>query len=203
MAANHPSGINAKQESMMADASSRSPELLDRQRSRLAVIDMQTKLLAAMPESTAVIKRCSQLIRVAQLLGIPVSATEQYPQGLGPTVPELRDLLGEVPAKLRFSSAESWDWAAGPDTSAPDQIVLAGIECHVCIQQTALDLLARGFRVYVPVDAVTSRKELDRTIALQRLAQQGCTITTTESVLFEWCETAADPQFKQVSQLVK
>jgi isochorismate hydrolase len=105
--------------------------------------------------------------------------------------------------KLRFSSAHSLPWAAAaPVATAPHQAVLAGIEAHVCVLQTAFDLLSNGYRVYLAVDACCSRAEGDYNTALQRLANAGVVLTTVESILFEWCETAENPAFKQLSRLV-
>src|SRR5690606_31489435 len=140
--------------------------------------------------------------------GPPVFATEQYPRGLGPTVPELAELLSERPEKQRFSCAEALAWGSANEPTDPQlrdrtKVVLAGIEAHVCVLQTALDLLADGYQVSVAAAAVGSRRRLDRQIGLQRMADTGAVITTTESILFEWCETAAADEFKEISRLVK
>jgi len=151
-----------------------------------------------------VVSRCERLIQGARILGIPVSATEQYPRGLGPTVGSLATLLGRPPEKLRFSAAEAVEWS-GPDDgeSSRDKVVVTGIETHVCVLQTCLDLTALGFRVYVPVDAVGSRTVIDRETALQRMRDSGVVLCTTESVLFEWCEVAGTDEFKQISRLAR
>jgi nicotinamidase-related amidase len=202
---------------MNADDLPRSSELLSAGCSRLLVIDVQERLAPHIREGEAVIANCRRLASGAAELGVPVSATEQYPQGLGPTVAALRGLIGPPVEKLRFSAAGSLEWcgtggrtdagaADAADAGAADdrdQVVLAGLESHVCVLQTAFDLLALGFRVFVPADAVGSRRELDRQTALNRLRDGGAVVTTTESVLFEWCETAANPQFKAISRLVK
>jgi nicotinamidase-related amidase len=180
----------------------RSRELLARDDSRLLLVDVQQKLTAIMPGIELPIANCRKLLQGARILGVPVSATEQYPRGLGPTVPELAELVDMRVEKLRFSSAECLDWVRG-DKGDRTKVVVIGIETHVCIQQTVLDLLAAGFSVYVPADAVASRNPYDRDIALNRLRDSGATITTTESVLFEWCETSAAPEFKQISALIK
>jgi isochorismate hydrolase len=180
----------------------RSRELLGRDDSRLLIVDVQGKLTVLIPGAAVMIANCRRLIRGAKLLGVPVSATEQYPRGLGPTVPELAELLDPPIEKVRFSSAECLDWVGG-DKGDRVKVIVAGIEAHVCIQQTALDLLAAGFSVYIPADAVASRSTSDRDIACQRLRDAGATITTTESVLFEWCETAGAAEFKQISALIK
>jgi hypothetical protein len=182
----------------------RSTELLARSASRLLIVDVQEKLTPAIPNAGQMISNCKRLITGAKILGVPVFATEQYPKGLGPIVPELASLLGDRPAKVRFSCAECLGWGfAAEQTDDRHQIVVAGMEAHVCVLQTVLDLLAHGYRVFVPADAVASRSEFDGNIALQRLSSCGATIVSTESVLFEWCEVAGTPEFKQISQLVK
>ena len=180
----------------------RSVDLMSREDSRLLIVDMQQKLLPFIATAPQVIANCCTLVKAARLLGPPVFATEQYPQGLGGTTPELAALLDERPDKFRFSCAEVLGWG---DSSLHThrQVVVAGIEAHVCVLQTTFDLLAAGFEVFVVADAVGSRSELDWRIALDRMAGGGAVITTTESVLFEWCETSDAPEFKQISQLVK
>ncbi|MCA8991421.1 MAG: isochorismatase family protein [Planctomycetaceae bacterium] len=184
-------------------SSQRSPELLSASRSRLLVIDMQEKLLPAMHDGALTTKKCAALIQGAGLFEIPVSATEQYPRGLGPTVPKLAELLDSPVEKVRFSSAESFDWSSELRPEDRDQIVLIGIEAHVCVLQTALDLISRGFQVYVVTDATTSRAEANKQQALKRITDAGGTLINTESVMFEWCVCASHPLFKQVSQIVK
>ncbi|MDA1013064.1 MAG: hydrolase [Planctomycetota bacterium] len=185
----------------------RSPELLSRVHSRLLIVDVQQRLIDHIHESTLVVRNCRRLIEGAGILEVPVAATEQYPTGLGTTVPELARLLGDCPEKLRFSCAEvlAWNLAnviSDSVESTRNQVVVAGIESHVCVQQTVLDFLSAGFRVFVPADAVSSRNKFDWEIALRRMSDSGATITTTESVLFEWCEVAGTPEFKQISKLV-
>jgi nicotinamidase-related amidase len=186
----------------------RSTELLSRCDCRLLIVDMQQKLLPAIRRGQQVTANCIKLVRAARLLGPPVFATEQYPRGLGPTVPELAELLAERSEKRRFSCSESLAWGTAGDSMDSalqdrTKVVLAGIEAHVCVLQTALDLMADGYRIYVAADAVGSRRRLDRQIALQRMADSGAVITTTESVLFEWCEQAGSDEFKEISRLVK
>lgn len=182
----------------------RSPELLSRRNARLLIVDVQEKLIPAIPVADQLLANCRKLIEGATALEIPIHGTEQYPRGLGKTVPTLAESLGELPEKVRFSCAEVLGWqpsAADPDSR--DQIIVAGIEAHVCVQQTVLDLLVLGFRVYVPADAIASRKKLDWKTALGRMSTHGAIITTTESILFECCETAGTPEFKTISALVK
>ena len=182
----------------------RSHELLSRTESKLLIVDVQEKLVPLIANAERMISNCRRLIQGAKTLGVPVFATEQYPKGLGSIVPELKDLLDLVPEKHRFSCAEVLNWGmAAEQADNRFQIVVAGIEAHVCVLQTVIDLLAAGFQVFVPADAVASRGELDWKIALERMSTGGATITTTESVLFEWCERSGTPEFKQISQLIK
>lgn len=182
----------------------RSSELLDRSTSALVVVDMQEKLLPFIPESEQLIRRCRKLITAAGLFSIPVSSTEQYPRGLGGTVSELKQLLGDLPEKQRFSCAEALRKTVfNLRDQGRDQFVLCGIESHVCVLQTAFDLLSEGLRVYIVADSVASRGKLDYDIALRRMADSGATLVTHESVLFEWCESSADQQFRQISGLIK
>lgn len=182
----------------------RSGELLSRRSSRLLVVDMQEKLLPLIPVAEKLTFNCRRLIEGAGIMQVPVSATEQYPRGLGPTVETLRELLGDLPEKVRFSCAEALNWGGAAEPGNDRfQVVVAGIEAHVCVQQTVLDLLALGYQVYVVADAVASRGKFDWKIALDRMANSGAVLTTTESVLFEWCEAAGSPEFKEISRLVK
>jgi nicotinamidase-related amidase len=182
----------------------RSPEILSRHESRLLIVDVQEKLVPKIFELERMLSNCRMLIQGAKILRIPVFATEQYPKGLGNTVPQLAELLDQPAQKLRFSCAEALDWGVAADLADDRfQIVVAGMEAHVCVLQTVLDLLGSGFQVYVPADAVSSRRELDWKIALDRMSAGGATIVTAESVLFEWCEVSGTPEFKQISQLIK
>ncbi|MBI3863531.1 MAG: hydrolase [Planctomycetia bacterium] len=182
----------------------RSHELLSRTESRLLIVDVQEKLVPLIASAARMTSNCRRLIQGAKIVGIPVFATEQYPTGLGSTVGPLKELLGEIPDKHRFSCAEILGWGlAAEQADNRYQIVVAGIEGHVCVLQTVFDLLAAGYQVFVPADAIASRGELDWKIALDRMAAGGAVITTTESVLFEWCEQSGTPEFKQISHLIK
>jgi nicotinamidase-related amidase len=185
-------------------ATLRSVDLLAHASSRLLIVDVQEKLLPLIDGADRLVARCALLIEGAKILGVPVYGTEQYPRGLGHTTPELASRLPSLSEKIQFSCAEALAWGmAAEQTDDRFQIVVAGIEAHVCILQTVLDLLAGGFQVFVPADAIASRGALDRQIAIDRMAGCGATIVTTESVLFEWCERAGTPEFKQVSALIK
>ncbi|MAT13824.1 MAG: isochorismatase [Planctomyces sp.] len=170
------------------------------------MVDMQEKLLPAFKDKVreGLIANCQLLIEMARLFAVPISATEQYPQGLGPTITELGIADLEIPAKTEFSSWPCLNWPSPfNDECERPRIIVAGIEAHVCVMQTVLDLLAQGYRVYIPVDAIASRFKLDWKIAVERLALSGAIITTTESVIFEWCGAAGTPEFKQLSQRLK
>lgn len=183
--------------------SPRSPELMSRNDTALLVVDMQEKLLRLMAGHQRVIWNARRLVDGAKLLGLPFAATEQYPQGLGPTVPELAERIGSLPAKVMFSCRECQGVFDDFRQRGIGKILICGIEAHVCVQQTALDLLADGYRVYLAVDAIGARHEIDYTTALRRLESSGATLTTTEAALFEWCEAAGTPEFKQISALVR
>ena len=157
-----------------------SHELLSRDESRLLIIDMQEKILPVINDQEAVLANCLKLIEVANILNVPATATEQYPKGLGATVPAIAERLPDRPEKIEFSCLNCLDWnSSASDPEGRFKVVVAGIESHVCVLQTVLDLLSQGFRVFVAADAVGSRKPLDREIALQRMASSGAVITTT------------------------
>jgi nicotinamidase-related amidase len=171
----------------------------------LGVIDIQERLIAAVPAADFVVARSARLAEAARILGVRAVLTEQYPKGLGPTPAALAALLSPAVAKMSFSSCGCGPFAAAVDDPAPlavESAVLCGLETHVCIAQTALDLLARGLAVFIAVDAVASRHTLDHEVALRRLEGAGAILTTTEAILFEWCRTAEHPQFQAVRRLV-
>ncbi len=181
----------------------RNPELLSAASSRLLIVDVQDKLLPPIPNSSRLVHNCRRLLDGAKIVAVPVYGTEQYPQGLGPMTAELATRMGPRLDKVIFSCAPGLAWGQAGDVSDDrEQVVVAGMETHVCVMQTVLDLIAGGFRVYVPVDAVGARGELDAQIALDRMAASGATLTTVESVLFEWCEKAGTPEFKQIQKLI-
>jgi nicotinamidase-related amidase len=169
----------------------------------LLVIDVQEKLVPRIRNAAALVQNLGFLIDAARLLDLPVQATEQYPRGLGGTVPELAAKLPERPDKLAFSSCAVPSVVEAFHRAACPKVVVTGIETHVCVLHTVLDLLALDFRVFVPVDAVGARYRLDHEIALRRLEQAGAALTTTEGCLFEWVGGASHPQFKAISALVQ
>ena len=182
---------------------SRCPDLMSRDDTALMVIDVQGKLARLVSEHQRVIWNCTRLVDAAKLLHIHITGTEQYPQGLGTTVDELASRLGELPSKTMFSCRGAEGLFSSLEEHGIRSVLLAGIEAHVCVQQTAFDLLSEGFAVYLAVDAIGARHEVDREYALRRMESAGVTLTTTESAIFEWCEDAMDPAFKAVSQIVQ
>ncbi len=187
----------------MPEIPCRSNQLMNANNSALLVIDVQEKLIPLIFNHRRVVWNIGRLLDAAQLLGVRVLATEQYPKGLGHTITELRPRLSEAPAKTMFSCRECVELFAPLREQGIENLLLVGIEAHVCVQQTALDMLAGGFNVFLAIDAIGSRFEFDYATAIERMKGCGATATTTESAIFEWCESAANPQFKQISQLVR
>lgn len=183
---------------------SRSPLLLDPSTSALLVVDVQEKLLPLVQGASSVLANVTLLMDAANRFEVPIVATEQYPAGLGPSVSEVAERLPEAAREKRlFSCRQCRDVFDRWHEQRRRQVVVVGIETHVCVQQTVLDLLAMGFDCYVVVDATASRHELDQKIAWQRMEISGAMLTTTESALFEWCADSRHPQFKQISAWVK
>ena len=179
---------------------------LERDDAFLLVIDVQERLLAAMPEAgrEALLKNVEVLLRMASRLSLPVVTTEQYPRGLGHTAPRLRELLAEPPfEKLEFSCGASRPVAQRIFETGRKQAIVAGMEAHVCVFQTVRDLRRGDFAVFLPQDAVLSRTEANRQTGLRLAEKAGCTLTSTETVLFDLLGTAGTPEFKELSPLIK
>jgi len=187
----------------MSEPLPRSPELMSAADSGMLVVDVQQKLVGLIPGQRRIVWNIRRLLDAAKLLGVPAAATEQYPQGLGGTVPALAERLAEIPAKTAFSCGERGDVMARLQEGGRDKLLVVGIESHVCVQQTVLDLLAAGRRVYLAVDAVGARHAIDHEVALRRMDSAGATLTTTEAALFEWCQRSDRPEFKEISRLVR
>lgn len=181
----------------------RSPELMSIGETALLVVDVQERLVPAIADHRRVVFNIRRLVDGAKILGIPAVATEQYPKGLGPTVPELAERLGPAAEKLTFSSCGCGEMFAELRDQGIHKILVTGIEAHVCVQQTVLDLLGDGWRVYLAVDAVGSRFPLDRDTALRRMDSSGAVLTTAEAALFEWCRVAGTSEFKEISRIVQ
>lgn len=181
----------------------RSPHLMDPSDTLLLVIDVQEKLWPHISGRERLFARLDLLLRAAEVLSVPVLATEQYVKGLGSTIAPLLPLLPKRVEKIAFSAGFEPAVLSLLDRPGLRKILLVGIETHVCVLQTALDLLANGFQVYVAVDAVGSRSPIDRDVALRRMESAGVRLTTAESAVFEWTRVAGTPNFKRISELVK
>ncbi len=173
----------------------------------LLVIDIQAAFASHIENWDAVCTRSQIMIQAADRLGIPIIVTEQYPEKLGATVPEIKKVLPDTPlfSKMAFSCLADPEVANRVTRETPVNLLLIGIETHVCVLQTALDALNNldGVTPYVIVDAVGSRKKQDREVALRRLEKEGAILTTSESVIFELLEQAGTEAFKKVLPLVK
>lgn len=188
---------------MPSERLTRSPELMCRDDSALLVIDVQQRLLGAQPDARRIVWNTRRLIDGAKALGVRVAVTEQVPEKLGPTAAELAERLPSPIAKQAFSAGECESLLGEWHEAGVRHVLLAGIETHVCVAQTALDLLAAGFQPRVAVDAVGSRFAIDHETALRRLDSSAVGLTTTEAALFELCETATDEAFRTISALAK
>jgi len=178
-------------------------DLLARSDAVLVVVDVQERINAVMADQ-AHLARIAALVEACTLLGVPVVATEQYPKGLGPTVSELASRLPAPPlVKDTFSCAREPAVRTTLEATGRRQAIVVGIEAHVCVLQTALDLAAAGFQVHVPHDAVSSRRPADKEWALERMAAAGVAVTTTESALFELLERCGTDEFKAVSRMIR
>jgi len=181
-----------------------SPELMRPADTGLLVVDVQERLLGVQAEGERVVWNVRRLLDGAKMLGVQSAATEQYPEKLGGTVPELAERLSVPPAsKLAFSCRTCDAIFSAWRTAGIHRVLVCGIETHVCVQQTVLDLLAAGFQVLVTADAVSSRFAIDHEIALRRMESSGALLTTTEAALFEWCGEAGTTEFKAISALAK
>ncbi len=179
------------------------PTQLSARETALLVIDVQEKLMVKIPTAAAITRNIAFLLDAAVLLEVETAATEQYPKGLGPTVKALADRLPNRPDKLAFSSCAAPGLVDGFRAKGRTKIVLVGIETHVCVLHTTLDLLAANFQVYLAVDALASRYTIDYETALRRLEKAGAILTTVETCAFEWMGGSNHPQFKAVSALVQ
>ena len=183
-------------------------DFLKREDTSLVVVDMQERLMSAMPEveSRHAVGKVKILLEAAKILDIPVFVTEQYPKGLGPTIEEIKEQLGEdvTPIeKVVFSCVRAPEFAEALKALGRSSVLLTGVETHVCVLQTAIDLVNEGYRVYVPADALVSRKKLDYEKGLSMMEKLGAVVGSTEAFLFQILERAGTDEFKQISKLVK
>lgn len=183
----------------------RNEKMLSVDNTLLLVIDLQEAFRNHVPGFGQIVERTRILVEAARLLGVPVIVTEQYPKGLGQTVEELHPALDQATRFEKEGFSVFQDDAAREAilNSQRMQILMAGIESHVCVAQTALDALAFERMPFLAADAVGSRKELDRQLALDRLRQAGATITTSEAAILELTVASSHPQFRAISKLIK
>lgn len=183
----------------------RHPFVALREASLLLIIDFQQAMLKVMDGWQQIARRVNQLTRAAEVLGVPIVLTEQYKNGLGGTIQEV---LGEIAsplvfAKEHFSACLEKDFLALVGSFGRETIVLVGMETHVCVLQTGLDLIRAGFKVHLAADAVGSRSDLNRDIAIELFRQAGAVITSTETVIFQWARRANTEEFRQILPIVK
>lgn len=176
--------------------------LIKKEHSSLLLMDVQEKLTPYVLHSEALVSKCHWLMRLAKEVGVPIFVSEQYPQGLKKTVEPLNTFLNDYNCidKVHFSSYQSADFVRKWHESGRKQAVLMGIETHVCVLQTALEMNAAGVQVYIVVDAVSSRHSIDHQSGLSRMRAEGIQLVTAEMVFFEWIRKAGTPEFKRLSQ---
>lgn len=176
---------------------------LQPERSAVLVIDLQEKLVPVIESAEHVVELTDALLQASDFLEIPAAATAQYPKGLGPLVEPLCDRFPDPEEKLDFSSAvcrrEIDEWIS----QKRDQILICGIETHICVLQTAMDLQAEGLHPVVVAEAVAARGGWEHELAIDQMRQMGIMITSVESVLYQWLGSASHPQFKAISKIVK
>ena len=189
----------------MSSQSEKTPNRLRRTAAGLVVVDIQERLLPAIFERERVVQNAVRLIQGAVALGVPLFATEQYRKGLGATVPEVASAIpGFVPMeKLAFSACGAAGFGSALKEKKVSDVLLCGIEAHVCVSQTCLDLLCEGFRVFVAADAVSSRTPENCRIGVERMHDAGAVIVSTEMALFELLGQAGTEEFRQILALVK
>lgn len=180
---------------------------LNKENTVLVLIDIQERLLPAMDEMERSLLEDRNLVltKGCKVLNVPILVTQQYTKGLGPTIPSLREALGEFTPveKTAFSAGREPSFMEALEALGKKIVILTGIEAHVCVMQTALDLMEKGYTVFLPVDCIGSRKPMDKKFAAKRMASAGAQLATCESVLFELCGGAREPGFKEISALVK
>ncbi|MGB0465954.1 MAG: hydrolase [Pontibacterium sp.] len=175
--------------------------LINAEKSALLVIDVQAKLLPGVFENEKLVSGCQWLMGVARLMDVPVLGSEQYPQGVGPTIETLRELLPaeDFVGKTHFSCADAPDCSRRIEALDREEIIICGMEAHVCVMQTALRLLEQGKKVYVVTDAISARNPNDTAVAIERMREEGVKMVTREMVGFEWIGRSDAPQFKDFS----
>jgi len=180
-------------------------KLLVTDKTALLIIDIQERIIRVINEYETVVENTIKLIKGFKALGIPIYYTEQYPKGLGPTAESIQNELegNDAIQKLSFSCSGASDLFSELKKNGISQVVVCGVESHVCVQQTVLDLIANDFQVNLAADAVSSRRVKDYEISLSRMRQHGADVTTAEAILFELLIVCGTDVFKQISKIVK
>ena len=179
--------------------------LIQRDGTVLVVIDVQERLFPHIHDKETVSLNIRRLVRFASIIGMPIIVTEQYPKGLGRTIPEIRGLIQNLRPieKLDFNCFGSREFREALEELKAENLILTGIEAHICVSQTAIDGVERGYRVYIVADATSSRREVDKLIALERARQYGAVIVSTEMLIYELLRRAGTKEFKEALKLVK
>ena len=179
--------------------------MLQANNTTLLIIDVQGKLAHSMHAKNALFDNIKRMIRGVQILNVPILWTEQYPDGLGPTIPEIAGLLSNLKpvSKFSFSCCDNDLFMQRLEGLHPENVLLAGIEAHICVYQTARDLVRSGYHVEIISDAVSSRTSENKQIGLEKCKQAGTTVTGTETALFELLKSAKDDRFKDILKIVK
>jgi nicotinamidase-related amidase len=181
------------------------PTMLTTDNTVLVIIDVQDRLVRVMPDKERLVQNLQKLIKGVRVFNIPVIMTEQYPAGLGPTLPEITGLLPDVKPidKFCFSCWDDERFRQELESLKRQQVLIAGIEAHVCVYQTAMDLRGKGYEVQVVVDCISSRDQQNKEVCLTRMTNAGIDPTTVEMALFELLKVAQGDKFKQISSIVK
>lgn len=179
--------------------------MIDKNSCAIVLIDIQEKLTPHIYDNNEIVQNIVTLIKGAKILGIPVVLNEQYKKGLGETIPEIKEVLEEYAPidKSSFSCCADERSMQKIDSLQREHLIVAGVEAHICVLQSVLGLKNRGYKTYVAIDCIGSRKVLDKEVAVQRMIQEGIRVATLESILFEVVQNAKDEHFKDISRLIK
>lgn len=199
------SGVEMVVSKVSVSEAGRVPGLIDHRTAQLLLVDLQERLMPAMSGGDAALKACRMLVETASVMRLPIVVSEQYPQGLGKTVPEIADSVppGSVAEKTEFSVLRNAGLCSALLAAERPQLIVAGVEAHVCVLQSVLDALEKGWQTFVVVDGVASRKDESKATALSRMERAGAVLVTAEMVVFECLENSTSEHFKQLSRLVR
>ncbi|MEG0156920.1 MAG: hydrolase [Anaerovoracaceae bacterium] len=178
---------------------------IEKNNTAVIAIDFQERLMPAMRDEEELCASVVKMVKGARVMNVPILVTQQYTRGLGDTIEPIKEALGEFSPieKTSFSAFGAEEFVAELEKTGAKTVILFGIEAHICVQQTALDLIERGYDVFVATDCCSSRKKHDKKTAFQRMAQSGAVLTTVEAVLFEFVGGAKEEGFKQISAIIK